>query len=117
MVYDGRTQSTLGPGDRIVLCKPDGTLLIHQPTGREPVNWQSPGGTHETALAGDEILVRSRRDSPVEVVKIRFEDVFQISSYLLTDEQELTLVGMPSKQQTLNSVLLNQSNRLILHDI
>lgn len=93
VAYDGRTQSTLGPGDRIVLCKPDGTLLIHQPTGREPVNWQPPGGTHETALAGADVLVRSRRDSPAEVVEVRFEDVFQLSAYALDDEQELTLVG------------------------
>jgi RecB family endonuclease NucS len=93
VAYDGRTQSTLGPGDRIVLCKPDGTLLIHQPTGREPVNWQPPGGTHETALAGADVLVRSRRESPAEVVEVRFTTVFQISAYALDDEQDLTLVG------------------------
>jgi RecB family endonuclease NucS len=91
--YDGRTQSTLGLGDRVVLCKPDGTLLVHQPTGREPVNWQPPGGTHETALVDDDVLVRSRRDSPAEVVEIRFTEVVQVSSYALSDGQDLTLTG------------------------
>jgi RecB family endonuclease NucS len=91
--YEGRTQSTLGLGDRVVLCKPDGTLLVHQPTGREPVNWQPPGGTHEVALVDEDVLVRSRRHSPTEVVEIRFAEVVQISSYALTDEQDLTLTG------------------------
>lgn len=93
VTYEGRTQSTLGPGDRVVLCKPDGTLLIHQPTGRKPVNWQPPGGTHETALIDEDVLVRSRRDSPTEVVEVRFSEVVQVSSYSLTDEQDLELVG------------------------
>jgi RecB family endonuclease NucS len=91
--YDGRTQSTLGLGDRVVLCKPDGTLLVHQPTGRDPVNWQPPGGTHETALVDDDVLVRSRRTSPDEMVEIRFDEIMQVSSYALTDDQNLTLVG------------------------
>lgn len=93
VTYDGRTQSTLGPGDRVVLCKPDGTLLIHQPTGRKPVNWQPPGGTHETALVDEDVLVRSRRESPTEVVEVRFSEVAQVSSYPLTDKQDLELVG------------------------
>lgn len=36
--YEGRTQRTLDPGERIVVCKPDGTLLVHQPTGHKPVS-------------------------------------------------------------------------------
>jgi RecB family endonuclease NucS len=93
VAYNGRTQSTLGPGDRIVLCKPDGTLLIHQPTGRDPVNWQPPGAIHETAFVGENVLVRSRRESPSEVVEVRFEELVQILAYTLDDGQDLTLVG------------------------
>lgn len=91
--YDGRAQSTLGLGDRLVVCKPDGTLLVHQPTGRKPVNWQPPGGTHETALVDDDVLVRSRREPPVEVVEIRFKEVVHVAAYALSDEQDLMLTG------------------------
>lgn len=93
VAYDGRTQSTLGPGERVVLCKPDGTLLVHQSTGRKPVNWQPPGGTHEAALVDNDLLLRSQRDSPAEVVDVRFAAVLHVAAYSLTDNQERELVG------------------------
>jgi len=33
----------VGWGERIVVVKPDGSVLVHQRAGREPVNWQPPG--------------------------------------------------------------------------
>ena len=38
----GRVRSTLGWGEHIVIVKPDGSMLVHQRVGREPVNWQLP---------------------------------------------------------------------------
>lgn len=103
--YDGRTQSSLGAGERVVLCKPDGTLLVHQPTGQEPINWQPPGGTHDIALEGTTLLVRSERDTPAETVEIRFTDVLQVSTYDLTDDQELDLIG---SEEDLRQRILDQ---------
>ncbi|PSQ48622.1 endonuclease NucS, partial [Halobacteriales archaeon SW_6_65_15] len=31
--YEGRAASTLGPGDRLVVLKPDGTVLVHTDEG------------------------------------------------------------------------------------
>ena len=45
--YEGRASSTLGSGDRVLMIKPDGSVLIHRPTGYEPVNWQPPGSKIE----------------------------------------------------------------------
>jgi hypothetical protein len=42
--YSGRAASTLGPGRRHVVRKPDETVLVHEADGQKPVNWQSPGG-------------------------------------------------------------------------
>ncbi|KPV65554.1 MAG: Endonuclease NucS [Candidatus Bathyarchaeota archaeon BA1] len=41
--YKGRASSKLGPGERILIIKRDGALLVHRPEGYEPVNWM-PGG-------------------------------------------------------------------------
>jgi RecB family endonuclease NucS len=108
VAYDGRTQSTLGPGERLVVCKPDGTLLVHQPTGRKPVNWQPPGGSHETVLADEAVIVRSRRDSPAEVVEVRFEEVHHVTSCALTDAADLQLHGTEAdlRQRILKSPAL-----------
>lgn len=41
--YRGRAGSVLPEGERVVIIKPDGTLLVHQKEKREPVNWNPPG--------------------------------------------------------------------------
>ncbi|MGP8127479.1 MAG: endonuclease NucS, partial [Candidatus Bathyarchaeia archaeon] len=40
--YEGRASSTLEWGERIAMIKQDGSVLVHRPTGYEPVNWQPP---------------------------------------------------------------------------
>ena len=36
--YKGRARSTLEDGERLVIVKADGNVLVHRPTGMEPVN-------------------------------------------------------------------------------
>lgn len=38
VLYDGRTSSYLGPGEQLVIVKPDGTVLVHRNQQRTPVN-------------------------------------------------------------------------------
>lgn len=35
---DGRAASSLGPGDRLVVLKPDGTALVYTTENQKPVN-------------------------------------------------------------------------------
>ena len=99
--YDGRAASTLGLGDRPVILKPDGSLLVHTDQQRTPVNWQPPGCAHEASLeeidatdeTSDVLPVRSVRRTPRETVDIRFTTVFQLSAFTLAAEQELQLYG------------------------
>ncbi|HEX7482606.1 MAG TPA: endonuclease NucS, partial [Candidatus Bathyarchaeia archaeon] len=41
--YVGRAISTLELGERLLIIKSDGSLLVHRPIGYEPVNWQPAG--------------------------------------------------------------------------
>ena len=95
--YDGRASSSLGPGDRLLVCKPDGSVLVHTDEGQQPVNWQPPGCTVEPALVddgGDERLrVRSERSTPAEELLVAFESVAQVSAYDAVDAEELALTG------------------------
>ena len=38
--YEGRAASSLGEGERLLIVKQDGSMLVHRPMGYEPVNWQ-----------------------------------------------------------------------------
>ena len=63
--YDGRASSYLPPGDRLVILKSDGTLLVHRDEQRTPVNWQSSGCTHDAQLDDDDrLIVESTRTTP-----------------------------------------------------
>ena len=93
VVYDGRASSTLDPGDRLVVLKPDGTVLVHTDEGQQPVNWQPPGCTHEARLEDDQFVVQSTRTSPAEELVVRFERVVHAAAHKATDAAELALTG------------------------
>jgi hypothetical protein len=91
--YEGRAASTLGPGDRLVVCKPDGTALVHTDEGQQPVNWQPPGSSHTVRLDDGELVIESERETPAESLSVRFERVAQASVYDVRDPEELALTG------------------------
>jgi RecB family endonuclease NucS len=92
--YDGRASSELGPGDRHVMLKPDGTILVHTDEGQKPVNWQPPGCTHDPGLTDDgRLRVRSRRSAPDEELVVAFERIGQVSAFDVTDANDISLEG------------------------
>jgi hypothetical protein len=91
--YEGRAASTLGPGDRLVVLKPDGTALVHTDEGQKPVNWQPPGCTHEVGTDDGVLTLRSERSTPEELLVVRFERVDHVAGFDATDPTELSLTG------------------------
>jgi RecB family endonuclease NucS len=91
--YEGRASSYLPAGERLVILKPDGTLLVHRTEQRTPVNWQPPGCTHTARTEDDRLIVHSTRSTPNEQVTITFETVLQLSILDLDDAPDLALEG------------------------
>lgn len=91
--YDGRASGYLGPGDRVVVCKPDGTLLVHRPTGNDPVNWQPPGSTITATVGADGCTISARRTAPDEVVRVHLRETHQVTRYPADDAAPLELSG------------------------
>ncbi len=79
--YDGRAASRLGPGDRHVMCKPDGTTLVHTDEGQKPVNWQPPGSRQEARVEDGELVLHSRRSNPDEELVVRFERIDHLAIF------------------------------------
>jgi RecB family endonuclease NucS len=94
--YEGRASSYLGPGVRLLVLKPDGSLLVHTGEGRTPVNWQPPGCVHEACVEGNGLRVRSSRETPAEVIDVRFDEVVSATAFDLEDPAELQLSGTES---------------------
>ena len=91
--YEGRAASTLGPGDRLVVLKPDGTALVHTDEGQQPVNWQPPGCTHSVRVEDETLVLRSERETPAELLVVTFERVDHVAVFDATDPSDLSLVG------------------------
>jgi hypothetical protein len=91
--YDGRASSELGPGDRLVVLKPDGAALVHTDEGRTPVNWQPPGSDHAASVREDRLRVRSTRESPAERLDVTFDRVYQLTAMDAADDSDLSLTG------------------------
>ena len=91
--YEGRAASTLGPGERHLLLKPDGSALVHTDEGQQPVNWQPPNCEHEARVDDGGLVVESHRETPEEHLLVRFDRVVHAGAFDLTDERDLSLAG------------------------
>jgi RecB family endonuclease NucS len=91
--YDGRASSSLGPGTRLLVLKPDGSALVHTDEGRTPVNWQPPGCEHFASVRDGRLRIRSVRRSPEELLDVRFDRVHHLAAYDVTDPDDLDLRG------------------------
>jgi RecB family endonuclease NucS len=92
--YRGRAQSILDWGERIVMIKQDGNVLVHQPEMREPVNWQPSGTTTEFKEENKSFVIRSRHRRPPEKMKITFRNLKMIIATSLRDNADLVIAGM-----------------------
>src|SRR5581483_1531570 len=91
--YQGRAESKLGSGERLLIFKPDGTLLVHTSTKLKPVNWQPPGCVFSASHEGDKLVVTAAREKPKETVRIALEAVHVVMALGLDDVEALDLAG------------------------
>jgi RecB family endonuclease NucS len=92
--YKGRARSFLDWGERIIMIKQDGTVLVHQPTMREPVNWQPTGSKTEFKIKDDQLVLHSRHNKPPEKMKITFRNIQLVTVNTLKDKAKLVISGM-----------------------
>lgn len=91
--YTGRAASTLDQGERLVILKPDGTLLVHTSQKSKPVNWMPPGAnTFSVALEDDHVVLVAERKKPHnETVKLTLLETRLLVALPLRDSEELVL--------------------------
>jgi len=103
--YKGRARSILDWGERIIIIKQDGNVLVHQPVMREPINWQPAGSKTDFSIENDYLILRSRHTKPPEKMKISFRNIQMITSSILKDNAKLVISGM--EIDVVNEILNN----------
>jgi RecB family endonuclease NucS len=89
--YVGRASSKLELGERLLIIKGDGSLLVHRPTGYEPVNWQPSGSVFHAQVKEEMLEVHAVRQKPKENVKVQFTKIYAVTSILLLDAGDFIL--------------------------
>ena len=92
--YRGRARSFLDWGERIIMIKQDGAVLVHQPIMREPVNWQPSGSKTDFSKKDELLILRSRHTRPPEKMKITFRTIKLVATSTLYDKAKLVISGM-----------------------
>ena len=89
--YEGRAKSELDWGLRILISKPDGTLLIHERDKHKPRNWQPPGCKLYLLRKGRWPVLMSVRRRPHEVIRVVLEKVLALLIINQVAREELAL--------------------------
>ena len=91
--YDGRARSQLGSGERMVIIKEDGTVIIHQRTGRNPVNWMPPKTRTELSLGDDGLKMTCSKHREGESMVVLITSAVNMETFRLEDYERLELYG------------------------
>ncbi|MDK6028401.1 endonuclease NucS [Ignisphaera sp. 4213-co] len=93
--YVGRASSYAPSGTRLLIAKPDGSLIIHEASKVEPLNWQPPKSQIHFECRDNKIFVKSSRKIPPEDVFIEINNVYLISICQLVTTK-LVVIGRES---------------------
>ncbi|MCS7112100.1 MAG: endonuclease NucS [Ignisphaera sp.] len=107
--YVGRALSYATEGNRIVLLKPDGSLLVHESSGVEPLNWQPPKSIALFSCIENKLRIRSYRSNPHEEVVI---DIIKIDFIKVCDIVATRLIVIGRESDIVNIIALNPSTVL-----
>ncbi len=97
--YSGRTGSHLGEGERLIVVKGDGCMMVHRGRDYQPVNWQPSGCIIQVQLNEDVLLVKAVRPSPLESLTVSMKEIQFLGSFALTDTAEFILHASEEEMQ------------------
>jgi len=106
--YEGRAASKLTWGERVLVIKADGSVLLHRRSGYEPVNWQPPRCQFRVSVEDGKLLsVLATRQKPKESLKLVFDNITVAVALILDDEGEFAM--HVTEEQMKRAILLDPS--------
>lgn len=93
ITYSGRAEAFLPRGDRLVIIKQDGVLLIHQPENGNPINYLKAGGELSLEKMERHVVLHGRYVPNKEFLDVEIFRVYDGFRRRLEDGQEQSLNG------------------------
>lgn len=93
--YNGRGESFLDEGERMIVWKPDGNFQVHSDEKFKPVNYQPTGAETKVEYDDESDVLRfiSNRTSPDETLTVNCHRIYSLVQYDAEDTAELDLSG------------------------
>jgi len=118
--YRGRARSFLDWGERVIMIKQDGNVLVHQPVMREPINWQSAGTKTSFKVNKQGYLtIRCSHTKPPEKMKMTLRKIQFVNVTLLRDKAKQIISGMETdvvNEITNNPNVVEEGLRISKHE-
>lgn len=106
--YEGRAASKLTWGERVLMIKSDGSVLLHRRSGYEAVNWQPPRCQfHVSVEDGRFLRVLATRLQPRESLTLLFDQITVALALDLWDEGEFAM--HVTEEQMKRAIMLDPS--------
>jgi RecB family endonuclease NucS len=93
-LFDGRIKSTLNEGDRLLVIKTDETIILHNPIGLKPIQWQKPyvGRVNFIVDDSNNLRMETYRPKTDETFFITFSDIYSAFTYDAKEGDDSALV-------------------------
>ena len=89
--YNGRAETFLAEGDRIIIIKADRTILVHQPSGSVSINYMKNNTSFTVTEDRGCIFLNCVNEK--EFMSIALLKVYSLSASELVDSQKIQLAG------------------------
>jgi hypothetical protein len=128
--YRGRATSILEDGERLLFIKADGNVMVHRPTGLEPINYMSSssdsaadrktsGCFFHTNLTGNQLVITILNRKLSEHLKISFTNISAVLSLDIVDNGNFYLYASEKDMQRailLKPALIEEGFRVINYE-
>lgn len=90
--YHGKVESYLPDGDRIIIIKQDGVLLVHQPISVNPINYMKEGTEHNI-VEDNGFFLKSKNIFLKDYMDIKFHRIYSFNNKFLDDSKDIVVSG------------------------
>jgi RecB family endonuclease NucS len=91
--YYGKVESFLPSGDRIILIKSDKTLLVHQPTGVNPINYMKEGTEVKLVVDKGQVILKAKHLFLKDFLDAKIHLIHFVNTHKLEDGGKIEVVG------------------------
>lgn len=100
VLYTGKNATAeLATGDRLLIIKPDGSIVVHTATGCNATNWMTDGATITVTPTEDSVTLTATQTNPEQTLQITIDDVHYVTAMQMDTDANLSLQGTEKDMQ------------------